>query len=324
MFHNQESKLHALNMTAKYGIRQTCETLQVSKSSIYKWQRQLKNNWNKDTVLIPRSRRPKTYRQANQWDSRITEFIKLQRKQYHFIGKDKLHALLLRESNINRWEVQLPSISSIGRILTKMKYNHEIPREPIPVSYFAASGIIRIKTKKRNSKLRPKPKDKYLPGDRVQLDTVITIKHGVRRYMIQATDLGSRICYSRAFDKLSSANTTKFFLEIKDKLPNVTSATEFQNDNGAEFQGNYQDHLTAHGYQQYWNYVHSPKMNAYVERFNRTIQEEFLNHNVGLLFHDTELFNHHLDNYILWYNTTRPHHSLDLKSPYQYLRQLSL
>gem|GEM_PF-6280060 len=45
--------------------------------------------------------------------------------------------------------------------------------------------------------------------------------------MIQATDVGSRICYSRAFERLSSARTTKFFLEIKNKLPNITAKTEF-------------------------------------------------------------------------------------------------
>ena len=39
----------------------------------------------------------------------------------------------------------------------------------------STTGIIRVKTRRRTNKQSPKPKDHYNPGDRVQLDTVITI-----------------------------------------------------------------------------------------------------------------------------------------------------
>jgi len=69
----------------------------------------------------------------------------------------------------------------------------------------------------------------------------------------------------------------------------------------------------------HWHtYPKTPKMNAHCERFNRTIQEEFID------YHEEKLmkpawFNQHLIPYLLWYNGERPHWSINLKSPIQFL-----
>ena len=61
-------------------------------------------------------------------------------------------------------------------------------------------------------------------------------------------------------------------------------------------------------------------MNAHCERFNRTVQEEFLDYHEDLLFaDDLTLCNDKLFDYLLWYNTERPHYSLKQLSPLQYL-----
>ena len=44
----------------------------------------------------------------------------------------------------------------------------------------------------------------------------------------------------------------------------------------------------------WYTYPKSPKMNAQIERFNRTLQESFLDYHEDLLFTDTELFNRKL------------------------------
>jgi hypothetical protein len=61
-------------------------------------------------------------------------------------------------------------------------------------------------------------------------------------------------------------------------------------------------------------------MNAHDERFNRTIQEEFVDYHEPELL-NPDLFNQKLIEYLLWYNGERPHWSLGLKSPIQFLIQ---
>ena len=48
-------------------------------------------------------------------------------------------------------------------------------------------------------------------------------------------------------------------------------------------------------------------MNAYVERFNRSIQEGFANYNLLTLRDNTNLFNIRLKSYLNFYNNQRPH-----------------
>jgi transposase InsO family protein len=61
-------------------------------------------------------------------------------------------------------------------------------------------------------------------------------------------------------------------------------------------------------------------MNAHVERFNRTIQEEFIDHYDELLMTPNR-FNRQLITWFLWYNAERPHWALKLQSPVQFLLQ---
>ncbi|WP_084275367.1 integrase core domain-containing protein [Nitratiruptor tergarcus] len=53
-------------------------------------------------------------------------------------------------------------------------------------------------------------------------------------------------------------------------------------------------------------------MNAHNERFNRTIQEQFINYHEDLLFTDLDAFNKKLAQWLIDYNTKIPHYSLNL------------
>ena len=55
-------------------------------------------------------------------------------------------------------------------------------------------------------------------------------------------------------------------------------------------------------------------MNAYVERFNRTLREEFLNVN-SILIKEKDDFDKLLIDWLVYYNSKRPHFSLNLKAP---------
>lgn len=62
-------------------------------------------------------------------------------------------------------------------------------------------------------------------------------------------------------------------------------------------------------------------MNAHNERFNRTIQEQFVDYYDDLLFADIEEFNKEMASWLIDYNTKIPHHSLGLKAPVEYTIQ---
>lgn len=62
---------------------------------------------------------------------------------------------------------------------------------------------------------------------------------------------------------------------------------------------------------------------AFIKRFNRTIQEEHINHNEETLFGSTELFSNNLMDYLLFYNTKRIHSRISGEVPMDYVIQKS-
>lgn len=69
----------------------------------------------------------------------------------------------------------------------------------------------------------------------------------------------------------------------------------------------------------HWHtYPRTPKMNAHDERFNRPIQDEFINYNLDDLI-EISNFNNKLFGYLLWYNGQKHHWPPKLKSPIKLL-----
>ena len=84
-------------------------------------------------------------------------------------------------------------------------------------------------------------------------------------------------------------------------------------DNGSEFKKCLNGLLIQNDITHYHTYPKTPKMNAHCESFNGTIQEEFVDYNVNLLFDDTTKFNEKMREYLLFYNTKRVHHAFENK-----------
>ena len=59
-------------------------------------------------------------------------------------------------------------------------------------------------------------------------------------------------------------------------------------------------------------------MNPHAERFNRTIQEEYINYHESKL-KDPASFNIGLMKHLLWHNTERPHFGINLQTPVNYI-----
>jgi len=83
-----------------------------------------------------------------------------------------------------------------------------------------------------------------------------------------------------------------------------------QTDNGSEFEPYFDESVKETNLTHLWNYPKHPKTTGYVERFNWTIQDEFLFESEDYLLYPEE-FKTKLTEWLVWYNRERPHQSLE-------------
>ena len=89
-------------------------------------------------------------------------------------------------------------------------------------------------------------------------------------------------------------------------------------DNGSEFEKDFKKACEELSLPQWYSRPRTPKDNPVLERFNRTIQEEFVDIiDVGV--EDVEEFNRRLTDFLIEYNNVRPHETLDYLTPLEYI-----
>jgi transposase InsO family protein len=309
-----EHRIKVLKFFDCYGADACKEAFGVSRSTVYLWKQKLRDGNKHLQVLAPGSKAPKTRRVRNT-NSIIVDYIVSERIKHPRLGKAKLREGLKPICTKN--SIDCPSVSTVGRVLADLKHQGRLPKYE-KVSHYARSRTIRSKSS--GPKLKKDRRGDYYPsapGDLVQLDCVIKFINGLRRYVISAIDYNSEFAFSFAYTNLSSAKSKDFL----DKFLSVApfEVKRIQTDNGSEFYKLFHESCEAKGLKHYWNYPRSPKMNAKIERYNRTVQEEFVDYHLDDMAYDIDSFNYQLMDWTLWYNTERPHWTLKLKSPLRYL-----
>lgn len=300
-------KAKILTFWEKHGLAATLDAFPVKRRTLFLWRRKLRDANNKLEVLVDRSKRPKCLRQKN-WSPNVVGEIRRLRSTYPNISKEKIYPLLLEFCN--NLSIQCPKSRTIGRIIAAAP--DKMRKFPQKISHNGTHQV-----RKKSPKLR-KPKNFIAlhPGHCVALDSIQKIIDGKRRYLITFIDLYSRFAFAIATSSHSSIATRKFFHLVKVVFP-----YQIQNvltDNGSEFMKYFDKFLTASSTNHWCTYPRTPKMNAHDERFNRTIQEEFVDYHIDDLI-DIPTFNDKLFDYLSWYNFKRPHFSLKLQSPIQFL-----
>lgn len=293
-------RLHILNHYYKYGWRQTVEAFGVGKSTLYDWKRQYEQSGKALLSLVPKKTRPKRVRQMTT-DWRVIEFIREFREQYGNIGERKLKVFL--DEYVS--ELGITSISS--RTISKV-----IKRKHL---YFHSPKKCKRKNKFSRDRSRKSPKVSQ-PGY-VEMDSVVVYINTTRHNFMCCIDIYTKFAYVRKVRTLSSLQariTIEDFIELSPH--NVHTV---QTDNGSEFFKAFHEYLENNGIKHQFIYPRSPKINGVVERFNRTIQEEFIERSDEIYF-DLEAFQAKLSMYLKWYNNKRPHASLGYLSPMQFIQ----
>jgi transposase InsO family protein len=151
---------------------------------------------------------------------------------------------------------------------------------------------------------RPQP---VKPGDLVQVDTVHVMQTEKKRiYIYTMLDVYSRWSFAWASEKLSTQNSIVFVSKAAIKAPFKFQV--IQSDHGPEFSKFFTKRIKAvHRHSR----IRTPNDNAHVERFNRTIQDEYLN----TLPVDVPLINKGLPKYLRYYNQERLHMGINYQTP---------
>jgi len=170
----------------------------------------------------------------------------------------------------------------------------------------------------RKSKEGLKP---LYPGHLIALDTVEKFVNGTRRYIITFEDIYTRFSFAWATKNHASKAAKEFFELCLKVFPYSCNFLWVLTDNGSEFKKHFSENLKELHLTHYHTYPKTPKMNARVERFNRTIQDDWIDWHISEL-ENPDIFNHHLMDYLIFYNTKLVHFAFQNKlSPMQYMLQ---
>jgi len=290
----------------RHGDQATTEAFKVSRPTLFRWQKSLREKQGKLEGLNKQSTAPKKKRKRVIPDA-VKDFILKERQFDPRLSKDKL-SVLMKEDGV----ADLSS-STVGRMLTDLKRTGVL-KDPKKVSFYARTGnLVERKTAKTKKKLRSKGHE----GGLVKADSIVRFHNGIKRYIVTALDKESKFAFAYAYKNHRSDSAADFMGKFKKVSP--VSLTHVQTDNGSEFAKHFDIFLEEEGVVHFHTYPRCPKMNAEIERFNRTLSDAFISRNRALLAYDIDLFNEKLMEWLLWYNSRRPHWTLGLVSPLRYI-----
>lgn len=305
-----ERRIEIITFFKKHKIEATRDAYKVSKSTIYNWIKTLEENGGDITSLASRSKEPKKKRESKVSEE-IKRFIVKYRYEHPRVGQVVIKQALEKYKGF-----KTISEATIGRIIAKLKEERKIIDNPKKISFYASSGRFKQRIKKKRKKVRVKGYKPKEGGDLMQIDSITLFANGIKKYIISCVDIKTRFGYACSYSSLTSMNAKDFIEKVIRVCP--FKIKRIQTDNGLEFEKYFAWYLGKQNIIHYHNYPRSPKSNAYIERFNRTIQEQFVDWQEDSIFYNLEEFNKNLVQYLVWYNTERPHQSLNKLPPLKY------
>jgi len=304
-----QERLRIIEFYQQYGEKATKQAFGADRRVISRWKQRLTKSQGKISILVPLSTRPiKTRMPAT--NPLIIEWIKKQREAHPRIGKDKLKPDL--DSYCQSLSIASVSVSTIGNIIKRHKFFYQKPNYKIyhdPSSAWARKAV--KKKKRQRIKHSPKPED----YGHIVSDTVEKIIDGTKRYFMSAIDAKLKFALSLEYKNITSTNMKDFYQRFKQVYPATIKV--WQSDNGSENLGTFDQQLEKDDIPHLFIYPNCPQIDTFIERYNRTLQEEFLDYHLDELI-DIKAGNQLLVDWNIYYNTERRHHSLGLKSPINY------
>ncbi len=268
----------------------------IARKTFHKW----KNIFDEKNLCLLESgsRAPKHVRQKEITPEEESRIIKL-RKERVCWGKMKIKKLYekMHKQSISSWKIQYT--------IEKYKLYRNIQK-----NNQTQAKRKRAQQKKRVTELKKRP----FPGFLIAIDTVVLWWNGKKRYVFTAIDTVSKVAFARMYTAKSSKNAGDFMQRVAYLLDYEIWNT--CHDNGSEFHKHFQKAVQELKLGDYWSREYTPKDNPINERFNRTLQEEFIS--FGNMTADVVLFNKRLTEWLIDYNFVRPHQTLGYETPWSF------
>jgi putative transposase len=307
-----EQRLEIIKFFDEFGALATERAFGKSRSTIYLWKQKIANNGGRLSALSPGNKTP-LHKRKRLIHPFIQDFILSYRLAHPGVDKTTITPVLA----IACQKVGIKSIfeSTVGRIIGDLKKQGKLARS-VKVFLNGATGKLRfVERTLAKNKLRRKGFLPHQPGDLVQMDTVSIFANGLKRYLFTAIDVKTRLAFAYAYKNDTAFNGRDFLHKFVKVTPFVTS--RIQTDNGGEFAGYFDNCCKENDLVHFFNYPRHPQSNAHLERFNGTIQDQFVYWHIDEL-DELDTFNRNLMEYLIWYNTEKPHRGIENLSPLKY------
>ncbi len=292
------------NTIGKRKVTYTASYFGTSRKTVHKYLRRFSET--NLRTLEEHSRRPKHLREWTVTTQEERQVVDLRKKNMEY-GKKKLQVLYKREygCDISTWKVE--------RVIKKHKLYADKVKHQMRV----------CKQQNRREKVRiHKLKDTLSSikefGFLWHVDSIVIWWYGSRRIIFTALEDKTKIAYARCYKSNTSGYAQDF---LKRLMYLVAGKVEvMHSDNGGEFAGDFEKACNKLNILQIYSRTRTPKDNPALERFNSTIQEEWLDlSEVGL--DDIQQANKDLTAWLIKYNSYRPHEALDYLTPLEYAQQ---
>ena len=279
----------------------TCRHFSLHRKVFYAWF----NRFDEANLrtLEDRSRSPKRTRRKEVTLLEEERIIKL-RKDHIRWGKLKIERLYqnIYQEKVSSWKIQYT-------IQKHNLYYHPLKNVKL------RQKRKRNQKKKRITELKKKPFSGYL----IALDVVVIYWNGLKRYILTAVDTVSKISFARMYTQKNSRNAADFLRRFFYLMDN--SVLNALHDNGSEFHKEFIEACQELNIEQYWSRNHTPTDNPINERFNRTLQDEFLA--LGNFNPDPVQFNKILTEWLIEFTFIRPHEALGYDTPWQFYQKIN-
>jgi len=288
---NPELIINTLRLN-NYDIKITASSLGIHKSTLYRWINRSKTKWTSDNISSKIKRKSTKPHSLNfiLSGSNKADIINIRNAKGYCAEKIKFHLGLNASKNtIHRYLKSLGLINSYG--------NHVRPR-------YQKTTHMYLKNTKTTGFLQMDVK--YITPELSGLPWTC--------YEYAVIDIYSRYKDAVILNDVNQDNSILALIEIVNRLP--FKPTFIQTDNGLEFQSRFAMHAKALGLEYHYIHKSSPNENAVIERSFRTDEEEFFFRLEGPCKDYDDLRDKFAD-YLLEYNTVRPHLGISLKTPMQ-------
>ncbi len=289
------------NTIATGNAKQTAAHFGISRKTVHKWLNRFDDR--RLVTLEEVSRAPHKTRE----------------RDISFIQRDRIKKLRKKHIKWGKMKLKRRYFKIYGEQISSWKFQKVIEEDNL---YFDKQKAQKQRKKKKQAQKKPKKRIHTLFKEKRanflwHVDTVVfTLTEGGYRYLLTAIDEVSKLAYARLY----TTHSSKLAADFLKRLHYLTEGEiiNLHHDNGSEFQKDFEVACLELSLPQWYSRVRTPKDNAVLERFNRTIQEEFVEIiDIGL--EDVDLLNTRLLDWLIEYNSIRPHETLDYLTPLEYI-----